>query len=295
MTPSWMPHAPDNAYVHPRPGWMGRRLSALANSAAWARWRRAAMSRLPFPALQSEVTDVVYLTWLAPLEACAAWVPAGLRLWQRGGLTPFTVLSYRHGNFGPAALGPLRRCLPSPLQSNWRLYLETAPPGTPGAPTVLFLKNAIGSLPHALATRLFSDALPTHLPAAFTHRRQGDVWRTRIDPGAGSAPALDCAVELSAPRPAPVLGPAWAGAFGTWREAVRFLALQDAAVAPLADGRLAFAEIELPVDLDGALPAALSDSGCECPLARALRPVEDAPFCFVVPRVGFKVVSERVL
>lgn len=283
--------APDNTYLHPYPGWVGRRLSALANSAAWARWRRAAMSRLPFPALHSEVTDVVYLSWLAPVEACAAWVPAGLRLWQRGGFTPFTVLSYRHGNFGPATLGPLRRCLPSPLQSNWRLYLETASPGAPAVPTVLFLKNAIGSLPHAMATRLFSDALPTHWPAAFTHCRQGDVWRTRIDPGAGSAPALDCAVKLSAPS----LGPAWAGAFGTWREAVRFLALQDAAVAPLADGRLAFAEIELPVDLDSALPAELAEAGCECPLARALLPVEEAPFCFVVPRVGFKVVSERVL
>ena len=286
-----LPLFPSNAYVHPRPGWAGRRLSALANSPIWARWRRAAMSRLPFPALQSEVTDVVYLTWLAPVEACAAWVPAGLRLWQRGGLTPFTVLSYRHGNFGPAALGPLRRCLPSPVQSNWRLYLETALPGAPAAPTVLFLKNAIGSLPHALATRLFSDALPTHLPAAFTHRRQGDVWRTRIDPGVGSAPALDCAVKLSTPS----LSPVWAEVFGTWREAVRFLALQDAAVAPLAGSRLAFAEIELPVDLDSALPAELADAGCECPLARALRPVEEAPFCFVVPRVDFKVVSERVL
>lgn len=78
------------------------------------------MARLPFLTLHSDVRDVVYVSWLVDAAAAQKLVPAGVTLWQRDGKTPFTVLTYRHGHFGPALPGPLRKLLPSPLQSNWR-------------------------------------------------------------------------------------------------------------------------------------------------------------------------------
>lgn len=126
------------------------------------------MARLPFLTLHSDVRDVLYVSWLVDAAAAQKLVPAGVALWQRDGKTPFTVLTYRHGHFGPALPAPLRRLLPSPLQSNWRLYLDHTPPGAPAVPCVYFLKNIMASLPHALGTRLFSDILPTHLTAGMT-------------------------------------------------------------------------------------------------------------------------------
>lgn len=58
-----------------------------------------------------------------PARNLASVVPPGVSLIQKGGHTLLTVLTYRHGHFGPAFLGPLRKLLPSPLQSNWRVYL----------------------------------------------------------------------------------------------------------------------------------------------------------------------------
>jgi hypothetical protein len=183
--------APDNrskanAYKHPQRGRFGRAVESLANSTTLARMRHAVASRLPFLRLESEVTDVVYLTWLVPLGACDAFLPQGVRLWQKNGLTPFTVLTYRHGHFGPSALGGLRKLFPSPLQSNWRLYLEQAPAGAPPGRTVLFLKNVMNSLVYSLGTRLFSDALPTHLAAGFVHRIDALASQTEIAAGACS-------------------------------------------------------------------------------------------------------------
>jgi len=158
-----------NNYIHPTPGLPGRLLARLANSRRIAAARRAVFSRLPFLTLESDVRDVVYLTWMMDAATAQAMVPAGVRLWQRNGLTPFSILTYRHGHFGPALAGPARRLLPSPLQSNWRFYLEE-----PGK--VYFVRNVMDRALHALGTRIFSDILPTHLPERFVHAREGEEY-----------------------------------------------------------------------------------------------------------------------
>jgi hypothetical protein len=90
----------DNAYVHPTPGFTGRALATIANNAA-IRWiRRTAMGPLPFARLASDVEDVVYLTWIVPVERVRAFVPPGVAIVDRAGLTLFTILTYRHGHFG---------------------------------------------------------------------------------------------------------------------------------------------------------------------------------------------------
>lgn len=280
----------DNTYRHPRAGWPGRLLAALANCTRFAAVRQAILSRLPFLPLHSDVRDVVYVSWLVDAQAAQQLLPAGVTLWQRDGKTPFTVLTYRHGHFGPALPGPLRRLLPSPLQSNWRLYLDHTPPGAPDVPCVYFLKNIMDSLPHALGTRLFSDILPTHLADGMTLDVSATQARCSIAPGAGSAPALDIQAAFAASQ---ALDADWQPLFGNWRDAVAFLACQDAAIAPVPrNGKLVFGEIHLPVDLDQV--QALATAHADCGLLGQLPPVSP-PFAFLVPKVPFKALSERLL
>lgn len=280
----------DNTYRHPRTGWPGRVFAALANCAHFAKLRQAVMSRLPFLTLHSDVRDVVYVSWLVDAAAAQKLLPPGVVLWQRDGKTPFTVLTYRHGHFGPALLGPLRKLLPSPLQSNWRLYLDRTPPGAPAVPCVYFLKNIMASLPHALGTRLFSDILPTHLADNMTLDVTATQAHCSIAGGDGSAPALDVQAAITA---AHGVDTDWQALFGNWHDAVAFLACQDAAIAHVPrNGKLVFGEIDLPVDVDQV--QALTALRADCGLLGQLPPMSK-PFAFLVPEVPFKALSERLL
>jgi hypothetical protein len=278
-------------YRHPYPGWPGRVLEGLLNARGLARLRHALLSRLPFPVLKSDVADVVYVTWMVDARAAAALLPNGLRVWERDGRTPLTVLTYRHGHFGPALAGPLRRLFPSPLQSNWRLYLDGPLPAGAPPQTVWFLENMMDSGAYVAATRLFSDIMRTHRPARFTQARTGDVYTARIEPGAGSAPALAYAVEPAAQR---VLPPAFAAAFGSWDAAVALLACQDAALGWSARlGKLVLSRIDLPVPLAEVRPL-VPTGPVACSLLDAL-PADGEPLCFLVPRVPFRVLSEAAV
>lgn len=282
-----------NAYVHPVPGVAGTVLAALANAPALRGLRRVACALLPFPRLASDLEDVVYLTWIVPVERVQALVPSGVAVIDRAGLTLFTIVSYRHRHFGPKLLGPLRRLCASPLQSNWRLYVESLPGGAAPAParTVLFLRNAFDNAAYALGSRFASDALPSHLPQRFTHRRSDDGYETAIEPGAGSAPAL---ASTTVRAQAGVLPAEYARFFATWAGAVRFLCLQDAAVVAV-DGsdRLAQADIALPIDPRTAIPLRSTATG-GAGFLEAIGAVGE-PFCFAVPAARFEVLGERLL
>jgi hypothetical protein len=269
------------AYRHPRPGLAGRLLARLLNARGPARLRRALFARLPFLVLRSDVRDVVYVTWMVDAGAARALLPHGLPLWERDGKTPFTVLTYRHGHFGPARAGPLRRLFPSPLQSNWRLYLAEP------AGSVYFVGNVMDSAAYVAGTRLFSDVMQTHLPARFAHGRAGEAFRTVIESGQGSAPALAHDVVPAAR----VLPPAFARAFGSWEQAVAMLACQDLALG-WSDRleRLMQARIALPIPLDK-VQAMAPVGEVECALLERLPPA-GAPLCFLVPAVRFSVLSE---
>lgn len=278
-------------YRHPYPGVAGRLLARVLNARTVARMRLALFARLPFAVLRSDVADVVYVTWMVDARAAAALLPAGLPLWTHEGKTPLTVLTYRHGHFGPALAGPLRRLFPSPLQSNWRLYLDgPLPPGAP-AQTVWFLENIIDNGAYVAATRLFSDIMQTHRPAHFSHGPLGDGYATRIEPGDGSAPSFAITV---APAVRPVLPPDFAAAFGSWDAAVAMLACQDAALGWSARlDRLVLSHIDLPIPLDAVRPL-VPVGPVACSLLDAL-PAAGEPLCFLVPRVPFRVLSETVL
>jgi hypothetical protein len=255
------------------------------------RLRRGVFSLLPFAPLASDVEDVVYLTWIVPVERVAKFVPPGVTVIERAGLTLFTVLTYRHRHFGAKWLGPLRRLSPSPLQGNWRLYVETLPRGAAPGRTVLFLRNVFDSPAYALGSRLASDALPSHLPLRFVHARSGDGYETMLDPGEGSAPALVNRVERAATRTLPA---EFGRFFATWAGAVRFLCQQESAVAAIdGEPRIAQAGISLPIDVDTVVPL----RSVEAAGAGFLEDVGavGAPFCFIVPKVRFDVLWERVV
>lgn len=252
--------------------------------------RRALTGVVPVPPLVSDVREVVYLSWWVEARH-APPPPPGHRLFVHDGRTPYTILTYRHGHFGPALAGPLRRLFPSPLQSNWRWYvLPDAADARSDEPRVLFDRNVIDSVAHAVGARLWSDAMQPHLAARFEHAVDAHGGHTLIEPGQGSAPMLRARV-----RPADALPAAWAaGAFGDAARAMAFLACQDAAFAVAPDGRLALTRIDLPIALAAVQPLQL-DGPVSCPHLAAMGVALDDAFCFRVPQVPFRVVSERLL
>jgi len=277
-----------NRFISPRPGLFGRGFTALLNCTALLRLRRQVFSRLPFLKLASDVRDVVYLNWLVDTQKVEHLLPQGLDLWQRDGRTVLTVLTYRHGGFGPELAGSMRRFFGAPLQSNWRLYLEA---GAHCESSVLFLSNIMDSALYVAGARLCSDALPTHLADRFHHEWTGDGYTTEITGGQGSAPDIRYAVSRSGRYELPG---DFTGLFSGWNEAVSALALRDSAVARLADrDQLAIAGIELPVDVTTVVPLELKGA----PQSRALQDIvgDVIPFCFAVPQVKFRVLSEHVL
>lgn len=320
-----------NIYVHPSAGWWGRLNNRILGCQLLAAIRRAVMLRLPFLKLISDVEDVVYLNWVVDLEPFAAAIPPGVVIASRDekGVQRciLTMLTYRHRHFGPAFLGPLRRLFPSPLQSNWRLYVRQLPQVAQGADipreqvsngqtvegVVLFLKNVLSSWLFAAGSRLTSDALPSHLAQIFAHdvtradsvsaaqdlAAPGTRYVTRITSGIGSAPALASEVEAQqlprdTPHDEPILPSAFTRWFGSWREAVAALSLQHSAVTPVEGiDRIAQAGITLPIDVSQVRPLVVHSAVVPWLEARGCRPSE--AWAFVVPRVKFEVLWEKLL
>ena len=253
-----------------------RCLSALA-AAPGA--RDLARLALPLPGLKSDIVDVVVLNWLVPTARVAHLVSRSMRLRSFGDRTPLSILTYRHGAFGPQLLGPLRSLLPSPHQSNWRLYLEDA-----GA--IYLLGTCLDSAAHVLGSRLLSDGLPAHL-ATMVHARAGRRIETRIDPHGGSAPDLHSIVDESER----VLPAEFAAHFHSWDEAVRFLVEQDRAVRVLpALGGTVESLICIPIPLTAVVPARVVQ--CESLLLADI--VEGCESLgFIVPRMDFRALGER--
>ncbi len=111
------------------------------------------------PVLTSDIRNVLYLNWLVPAERVSKLLPDGFQVDSRDSMAVVSILTYQHGGFGPRFLGKLRRWLPSPLQSNWRVYLDAT---KQGAGAVYFLKTCFNSSVHVIGSRLMSDGLPSH-------------------------------------------------------------------------------------------------------------------------------------
>lgn len=282
---------PDNRLRLPSQSPLAKGLNACSNSTALAQWRRWLLSKLPFTTLQSDVVDVVYASWVVPVAAVQALVPKHVQVVNNHGQTILTVLSYRHGHFGPAFLGPLRRWLPSPLQSNWRLYVSRMPNGAPADKVVLFIKNIFSSSLYGVGSRLLSDALPSHVAQRFVHQKSGSSYHTAIDAGTGSAPSFTLSVDTEAAKRMPA---AFQAFFPNWDHAVHYLTLQDSALSAIADSeQLAHAGIDLPIDPQTVRAAQVRQAQVGAFLAA--HGVAGEPLCFVVPQVRFRVLWEKCI
>jgi len=280
-----------NPFRLPSSGLFARLFNGLGNSLFLARIRRFMLSRLPFLTLKSDVVDVVYASWVVPAAAVQDLVPRGVRLTEINGSTVLTVLSYRHGHFGPRFMGRLRRVLPSPLQSNWRLYVEHLPNGSKAERVVLFIRNIFDSALYGVGSRLFSDALPSHVAREFSHEKSANRYHTRIDGGSGSSPSFALSVELSPDKRLPE---AFRDFFVRWEDAVSFLTLQESAIAEIPGmAQLAQAGIDLPINTRAVQPAVIT--GCDPGQFLAAHGVSGEPLCFVVGNIPFTVLWERCI
>lgn len=276
-------------YRHPSDTLFGRMLPRLLHAPRWTRLRRALSRRWPMPAMVSDVRDVVYVSWWVDVRHAPS-PPPGHHYVVHAGRTPYTILSYRHGHFGPALAGPLRSLMPSPRQSNWRWYLrrDDAPDGTP---VVLFDRNVMDQLPFVAGARAFSDAMQPHLSTRFEHAVRTDGRGiTRIEGGQGSAPELYLQWQAAAGWE----DAAWTAAFGGHQALLRFLTCQDEAIARTCDCRWASTRIALPVEIDRLQPLQL-EGELQCPRLQALGVKLTEGLAFLLPRVPFRVVSERLL
>lgn len=264
----------------------GRKLGKVVSAVADSRLLRALAELLPVPAMRSDIRDVIYANYLVPAERLAHLVPDGLelqRLGAGGEYALFTFLTYRHGHFGPAFLGPLRRRMPSPLQSNWRIYVTDPRTGRQG---VYFITTAITSLPHALGARILSEGLPMHLVKGELAFREG-AYHLALEPGVGSGP--DARGRL---RPADgwrADGP-WRACFASPEEMLAYAVPQDRAfsVQPWY-GRVTRQEIDLGIPLTACEPL---EGAVTSRLAGAI--AGDAePFCFRVAEVSFRFEREE--
>jgi hypothetical protein len=277
------PHGRYGPWRHPGRGPFAWAANWAANSHA----ARALAEWLPAPALRSDIRDVVYVNYLVDADRLEALVPRGLEL-QRfgpaGRLALFTFLTYRHGHFGPRALGPLRRLLPSPIQSNWRIYVTDPQTGKGG---VYFVCTAIDSTPHALAGRLLAEAVPMHVPHRATLSRDADgVVHLSLDPGRGTAPDVRATLRPSDDRSVP---DDWRDCFGDWVGFLAYCVPQDRAMSlqPWYD-RVTRQEIELGIPLDSCLRLEGEvESRAAQDIAGDARPV-----CFYVPGVTFQFSDE---
>ncbi len=247
---------------------------------------------IPVPILASDITGVVYLNWLVPVERVAPLLPPPLKPHRFGDLTFITVLTYQHHYFGPLLAGPLRRLCPSPTQSNWRFYLH---PESDVAPRdgIYFFATCLGHPLLTIASRLMADGLPAHYPASLKHEVDGNIYETNIDPGGGSAPDLYAKVEaLPAETHHRKLPPGLAGHFSSWEEAARYLVEQNRAVGVIpGHGRVYQSNIKIPIDVATILPAQVIGSI----KSELLEPLIEGcePFAFVVPNVPFQATGEN--
>jgi hypothetical protein len=250
---------------------------------------RVTAESLPAPSLVSDIRDVVYVNYLVDAETLERFVPPSLELQRVGPQSRravFTFLTYRHGHFGPRALGPLRRLLPSPIQSNWRIYVTDPRTKCRG---VYFVSTAISSIAHALAGRMLSEGVPMHVWREASLERAADgAMQIALDPGDGSAPDARIyaqSTELSQ------LPPRWRESFNDYTAMLEFIVPQDRALAPQPwYDRVCRQEINLGIPLDTIVPLI-----CDVKSVAARNIVGDdqQPLCFYVPRVSFRFDGEQ--
>lgn len=264
------------------PSALGWPLSLVANS----RVLQVLLEPLPEATMRSDITNVVYVNYLVAAAVAEKLVPTHLelqRLGPNGEYALFSFLTYQHGHFGFAFLGPLRRFLPSPIQTNWRIHVFDPRTKHQG---IYFLTNAITHTLPALAARMTTEGMPMHVFANASLERGEDTLNLTLEPGRGSAPDARLSLRQTS---VPALAGPWAACWKDFRAFLAYCVPQDRAMSsqPLRH-RVSRQEIDLGIPLDACIPfEGVVDS-------RAAKAIvgDAAPLCFVVPSVRFEFSVE---
>lgn len=276
------PYGRSAPWHHPQTR-LGLVLDVLGNS----RFVRFVCHFIPVVSFLSAITDVVYVNYVVEASLLEPLVPPGLtlqRLGKDGRYALFTFLVYQHGHFGPRLLGPLRLLLPSPLQTNWRIYIRDPHTGYQG---VYFVTNAITNTLYGLAARLLAEGMPMHVlrRGTISVDESGTV-AFALDPGRGSAP--DAKATFRFAQNSPVEGP-WSVCFESYGDFLAYCIPQDRALSSQSwYEQVTRQEISLNIALEACRPL---EGAVYSSTAHTL--VGDAiPFCFYVAHVDFQLAKE---
>lgn len=277
------PHGRYAPWRHP-----GRRLGWLLDVVGNSRVARTLCEFAPVVAMRSNIRDVLYINYIVEAERVKWLVPPGLELQRLGPDDCYalvTFLSFRHGHFGPRLLGPLRKLLPSPVQTNWRVYVYDPRTGKRG---VYFFSNAISSTLYALGARLFAEGMPMHALERGERHTEGDgCFHLHLDPGNGSAPDAEAILCLRGEQP--TSGP-WSVCFENYAAMLAYCVPQDRALSVQPwYSRVTRQEITLGIPLEACEPL----EGDVCSRAAQALVGDAAPFCFRVANVYFRFEREE--
>ncbi|ENV10871.1 hypothetical protein F966_00649 [Acinetobacter higginsii] len=264
-----------------------RLLAPILSCSLLLQLRRLMMRILPFMRLQSQVSNVVYLSWLVDVEQVRLRYPKEVPLWEKDGKTIFTILTYQHQHFGFSFLGKLRQFLPSPKQSNWRFYLDDSQPKT-----VIFEQVVVDQVLYVLGGRLASDVMPAQYAAIFQHQRNQQAIQTEIC--LDQDYSLKSEVQITTEKQLPVT---WQTLFPSWDEAVQFLVDQDHAWAEWVDqpARMSQGDIQMPVQFQQIQAAEILSLNAPQLLQQFGLDEDAEALAFVVPELDFTVLGEQVL
>jgi len=279
------PHGRLAPWRHPAAGLVPRMVDIFANSRLFG----ALLEPLPEAEMRSDITDVVYVNYLVPAERAEAMVPRGLelqRLGPDGKYALFTFLTFRHGNFGFGFLGPLRKLMASPIQSNWRIHVRDPRSKHEG---IYFVTNAITRGTPALSARLLTEGMPMHLLHKGSVARAPDGEITvELDPGDGSGP--DAMLKLRPAKADPELTGPWRECWDDYRAFLAYCVPQDRAMSsqPLRQ-RISRQEIELGIPVKACEPL----EGTVVSRAAQAIAGDAEPLCFHVAAVHFRFSMEH--
>ena len=266
--------------------WLLKWLSPIVQSSFLLRLRRVMMKFLPFMQLQSQVENIVYLSWLVDIDQVRERYPDSVQLFEKQGKTIFTILTYQHHHFGFSFLKTLRKWMPSPKQSNWRFYISP----DQQEKTAFFDQVIVDQMMYVMSGRLASDAMPAQYAIQFLHQKIQQHIQTDIQLDAEYQ--LQSLVQINHYKSLPL---AWGDFFSSWDEAIRYLVDQEHAWVEWVDQpqKLSQGDIEMPFDFDQI--QAVDVLNIHCPLFKEWGVNEQDVFAFIVPQVDFHVRNERPL
>lgn len=181
----------EDLYASPLNSRLGRALETRFLGSDHSSWA----GRDPlFVRTAADVPNALYLNYAAPKSYASGLAPElfkPLTLAGRKDATLFTILCFQLARARPKWVpASLFGFTPRIMQSNWRFYGHLTETDAEPRPCVFFVRTVTTSLALAFFGRRLARCFPLHRARRMRLESSGDEVVARIEPGAGSAPAL---------------------------------------------------------------------------------------------------------